>query len=117
VPIDRDAAAVIDDRDRVVDVDGDVDLVAVTGKRLVDRVVVDLLDQVVQTGHTGGTDVHGWPLANGLETLEDLDLVGAVVVHTLLQDGVRLVSLLLSRFFHSSPLTQRCCQIRIGMMT
>ncbi len=34
--LDRDAAAVVDDRDRVVDVDDDVDVVAVAGQGLVD---------------------------------------------------------------------------------
>ena len=45
VPIDGNAAAVVDDRDRVVDVDRDVDLIAETGERLVDRVVDDLVDE------------------------------------------------------------------------
>ena len=80
VQIDRNAAAVVDDRDRVVDVDRDVDLVAVAGQRLVDRVVDDLVDEVVQAGRAGRPDVHRGPLADRLEALEDLDLVGAVVV-------------------------------------
>ena len=45
---DGDAAAVVDDRDRVVRVDRDVDPVAVAGQRLVDRVVDHLVDEVVQ---------------------------------------------------------------------
>ena len=80
VPIDGNAAAVVDDGDRVVDVDRDVDLVAVAGQRLVDRVVDDLVDEVVQPGRTGRPDVHGRPLPHGLEAFEDLDLVRAVVV-------------------------------------
>ena len=50
VLVHRDAAAVVDHGDRVVDVDGDVDLVAVAGERLVDRVVDDLVDQMMQAG-------------------------------------------------------------------
>ena len=46
--------------------------VAVAGQRLVDRVVDDLVDQVVQAALTGGADVHAGPLADRLETLEDL---------------------------------------------
>ena len=80
VAIDRNAAAVVDDGDRVVDVDGDVDLVAEPGQRLVDRVVDDLVDEVMQSGRAGRPDVHGRPLADRLEPLEDLDLVRAVVV-------------------------------------
>ena len=68
------------DGDRVVDVDRDVDLVAVAGQRLVDRVVDDLVDEVVQPGAPGRADVHRRALADRLEAFEDLDLVGAVVV-------------------------------------
>ena len=45
---DRDAAAVVDDGDRVVGVDRDRDLGAEAGQRLVDGVVDDLVDEVVQ---------------------------------------------------------------------
>jgi hypothetical protein len=48
VHVDRNAAAVVDDGDRVVDVDRDVDLIAEAGERLVDRVVDDLVDEVMQ---------------------------------------------------------------------
>ena len=79
VLIDRNAAAVVDDGDRAVDVDRDVDLIAEAGQRLVDRVVDDFVDEVVQPGRPGRPDVHRRPLADGLEAFEDLDLVGAVV--------------------------------------
>ena len=46
--VDGNAAAVVDDSDGVVDVDGDVDLVGVSGERFVDRVVDDFVDQMVQ---------------------------------------------------------------------
>ena len=80
MPIDRNAAAVVDDRDRVVDVNRDVDLIAEAGQRLVDRVVDDLVDEVVQTGRAGRPDVHRRALPHRLEALEDLDLVRAVLV-------------------------------------
>ena len=54
--------------------------VAEPGERLVDRVVDDLVDEVVQPGRSGGADVHGRPLAHGLEAFEDLDALCAVVV-------------------------------------
>ena len=78
--IDGNAAAVVDDGDRAVDVDGDVDLIAEAGQRLVDRVVDDLVDQMVQPARPGRPDVHRRPLANRLQALENLDLVGGVVV-------------------------------------
>ena len=47
--VDRNAAAVVDDRDGVVEVDGDFDLVGVSGERFVDGVVDDFIDQVMQS--------------------------------------------------------------------
>src|SRR4029434_6513641 len=46
--------------------------------RLVDRVVHDLVDEVVQPTRAGRADVHAGPFANGLEALEDGDVLGAV---------------------------------------
>jgi hypothetical protein len=75
----RDAAAVVDDGDGVVGVDGDDDVVAVAGQRLVDRVVDDLEDQVMQTGAIGGVaDVHAGALAHRFQPFEDLDAAFAV---------------------------------------
>ena len=76
--VDRDAAPVVDDRDRVVGVDRDLDGVAEAGERLVDGVVDDLVDQVVQAARTGRADVHAGPLAHGLETLQDGDVLGVI---------------------------------------
>ena len=80
VAIDRNAAAVVDDRDRAVDVNRDVDLIAEAGQRLVDGVVDDFVDEMVQARRTGRPDVHGRPLADRLEPFEDLDLVGRIIV-------------------------------------
>ena len=73
------ATAVVDHCHRTVDVDGDVDLVAETRQRLVDRVVDHLVDEVMQSGWSGRPDVHRRPLADRFQTLENLDLVRAVV--------------------------------------
>src|ERR1700687_2015098 len=76
---DRDAAAVVLDGDRVVGVDRDRDLVAVTDLRFVDRVVDELEDHVVEAGEIiGVAEVHARPLANGLEALQELDRIGGV---------------------------------------
>jgi hypothetical protein len=80
VHVDGDAAAVVDDRHRPVEVDRDIDLGAVAGEGLVDGVVDDFVDQVVQPGRTGRADVHRRALADSLEPFENLDLVGAVAV-------------------------------------
>ena len=46
--IGRNAAAVIHDRDGTVQVDGDINFVAVAGQGFVDGVIDDLVDQVMQ---------------------------------------------------------------------
>ena len=45
----------------------------------VDRVVDHLPDEVVQPGQTGGADVHAGALADRIETLQDLDVLGVVL--------------------------------------
>jgi hypothetical protein len=75
---DRDATAVVDHAHAAVGEQGDLDVVAVAGQRLVDRVVDHLVDQVVQPALAGGADVHARTLADGLEPLEDGDRGGVV---------------------------------------
>jgi hypothetical protein len=77
------AATVVDHRDRVVGVDGDVDARAIARECLVDRVVDDLVDQVMQTAQARRPDVHARTLAHRLETLEDGDVLGVICGRTL----------------------------------
>ncbi len=48
------------------------------GQRLVDGVVDDLVDEVVQAHDAGRADVHARALANGLQALEDGDVLCVV---------------------------------------
>jgi hypothetical protein len=120
--VDRDAAAVVDHGDGVVDVDCDVDLVAVPGQGLVDRVVDNLVDEVMQSGGPGRADIHRRPLANGFEAFENLDLVRAVVVGLGRADTMAVV---LRRYLRRRRLILTGVligidilhQTRIGMMT
>ncbi len=82
VTIHRDPAAVVDHGHRTVDVHGDVHLIAVAGQCLVNRVVDDLVHQVVQPGGARRSDVHGGALANSLEAFKDLDFVRTVFLCT-----------------------------------
>ena len=127
--IDRNAAAVVDDGDRAVDVNRDVDLIAEAGQRLVDRVVDDLVDEVMQPGRPGRPDVHRRPLADRFEPFEDLDLVGAVVVGGQTRSRSGPVMPACRRVRRSSVWSVCCCsgcstrvltvlrQTRIGMIT
>ena len=76
--IDGNAAPVIHNGDGVALVDRHADLRAVAGKRLVDGVVHDLIDQVVQAAGAGRADIHARTLAHGFQTLENLNLRGVV---------------------------------------
>ena len=80
VHVHRDAAAVVGDGDRAIDVDGDLDAVAVAGEVLVDRVVQHLEDAVVEAALVGVADIHAGALADGLETFEFVDLGGIVLL-------------------------------------
>ena len=80
VDVGRNAAAVIVDRGRAVSVEGHLDLVAVAGQSLVDGVVDHLIDHVVEArAVVGVADIHAGPLAHGIEALQNLDGLGAVV--------------------------------------
>ena len=64
--------------------DRDLDQVVAAGQRLVDRVVDDLVDEVVQAARAGRADVHAGTLADRLETLQDGDVLGVITRFRLL---------------------------------
>ena len=74
----RDAAAVVTHGDRAVGVDRHIDRIAVARQGLVDGVVDDLVDEVMQPTVARGPDVHARALPDGLQTLEDGDVLGVV---------------------------------------
>ena len=59
-------------------VSGGLHGVGLSGERLVDSVVDNLVDEVVQAARAGRPDVHARALADGLEALEDSDVLGVV---------------------------------------
>ena len=76
--VDGDAAAVVMHRHAVVRVQRESDAVAEPGHRLVDRVVDDLVGEVVQPALVGAPDVHAGAPAHRLQPFEDLDVAGCV---------------------------------------
>ncbi len=80
VHVDGNAAAIVDDRDGIVGVHGDVDFIGKTGHGFVDGIVDNFPDQVMQTHLAGGTDVHGGAQTNGFESAKDLDGFCVVLV-------------------------------------
>ena len=74
----RDAPAVVHHRDAAVDMDRDLDRLAEPGHVLVNAVVHHFVHEVVEALGAGAPDVHGGALADGVESLQHLDLLGAV---------------------------------------
>ncbi len=79
VQADRNAAPVVGDGHAVVDVNFDFDLIAKPRQGFVDGVIHHLVDQVVQPPLAGVPDVHARPLSDGVEALEDFNIIGVVV--------------------------------------
>ena len=75
----RNAAAVVDHSNRVVDMDADFDLVSVSGKSFVNRVVDDLIYEMVQAQLAGRADVHSGALSDGFHPAENFDGIGGVI--------------------------------------
>ncbi len=79
VNVGRNTAAVVAHGHRAVGIEHHVDGCGVSRERLVDRVVDDLVDHVMQTRTViGVADVHARPLADSVESLQDLDGFGVV---------------------------------------
>ena len=73
--IHRDAAAIILDTNGVVCLDGDKNLVGITGKSLVDRVVNHLIHKMMKPSHRGVTNIHRRSLANCFQAFEHLNVI------------------------------------------
>jgi hypothetical protein len=72
--VDGDPATVVGHRDGFIGMNGYGNFGAVTGQRLIDRVVDQLEYHVVQTrAIIGIADVHPRPLPYGIESFENLD--------------------------------------------
>ncbi len=76
--VDRHPAAVVAHLHRPVGVEEHVDAVAVAAQGLVDGVVDDLPQAVHEAAGVGGPDVHPRAFANGLQALEDLEVMGGI---------------------------------------
>src|SRR5262245_3963308 len=76
--IDRDPATVVAYSDAVVDMDRDIDLIAMTDQRFVNGVVDDLVDQMMKTPLRRIADVHPGAFSDGFQPLQYFDIFGVV---------------------------------------
>ncbi len=81
-----DTPAVVDDGDTPVDVDRHLDRLTEPRHVFVDAVVDDFVDKVMQAVDSGAPDIHGRAFPHGIETFEDLNLIGVVAVRLGLAD-------------------------------
>jgi hypothetical protein len=65
VHIDRDAAAIISNGDAVVDVNDDLDALAITGQGFIDAVIHQLLNHMVKAFDPRIPNIHGRPFPDG----------------------------------------------------
>ena len=84
----RNTAAVIHDRDAVVDVDRHLNRLTESRHMLIDTVVDDFIDEVMEAVHAGAADVHRRPLPHGVQAFQYFDLIRAVAVGFLCGLGV-----------------------------
>ena len=76
--VDRNAAAVIDDSDRVVEVNDGIDARCMAGKRFVDRIVDNLVDQMMQSHLAGRPDIHRRSQTYCFQTFEHFDIASGI---------------------------------------
>ena len=72
-------ATVIDDSYGIIDMNDNVNFGTESRKSFVNRVVDDFVNEVVQSIDSRRTDVHGGPLANRLQSLQNFDVFRSVV--------------------------------------
>ena len=80
VHIDRNATAVIGNGNRVIGMDPNLDVVAVTRKRFVDGVVDDFVHKMMKAARAGRSNVHTRTLAYRFEAFEDLNVRAIVMI-------------------------------------
>ena len=106
VQLDRDTATVVAHRDDIAGQNLHVDIRAETGERFVDGIVDDLVHQVVKPPRACRADVHAGTLAHRFQTLQNLDLLGAVF---LVDGSVHHLHVVLDHFrFLESDLDRLC---------
>ncbi len=69
-PVDRYPPAIVLNHKRTIAVDDDCDPAAVSGKGFINRVVYDLIDQMVQPAGIGAANIHCRALADRGESFE-----------------------------------------------
>ena len=89
--VDGDAAAVVGDGDEAVGLELELDPAGMAGHRLVHGVVQDLGDEMMHGALVGAADIHAGAAANGLQPLEDFDVLGGIIGRFLGRGGEQVI--------------------------
>ena len=89
--IDRNAAAVVADRQPVAGGELDLDAGGMAGHRLVHGVVEHLGGEMMQAALVGAADIHAGAAADRLQPFEDLDVLGRIAVGGFCSRGVEQI--------------------------
>ena len=76
--INRDTTTIVGDSNGITGIDGHSNIFTVSGQSFIDRVIHDLIDQVMQTGRGSRTDIHTGTFPHCFQTLQNLDLLRTV---------------------------------------
>ena len=78
VDIDRNTAPVVDDRDAVIDVNFDLNGIAMAGQRFIDGVVDNFEDKMMQSALASVADIHAGTFAHRFQAFQNFDVFGAI---------------------------------------
>jgi hypothetical protein len=85
----RDAATVINNRNTVVDMDDDLDVLAEPCERFVDTVVNKFIDKMMESRTSCAADIHGRTFPYGLKAFQHLYAVCGIFHPLLAKKGIR----------------------------
>ena len=74
----RNSAAIVANRDAIIQMNHHVYFCAVPTHSLIDRIVDDLINQMMQTINRRRADIHSWSFTNGFKPLKDLNIIGGI---------------------------------------
>ena len=87
--VDGNAAAIVNHRDGVVEVDGDFNLGGETGQGFVDGIIHHFIHEMMQTQFARRPNVHGGTFAHCFHAAQHFDGVGIVVVVSAVASAIR----------------------------
>ncbi len=111
VDFNRDAPAIIDYRNAVVLVDGDLDCRAESRHRFVDRIIDDFVNKMVQSVRSGGSDIHRRTFSYRVEALENLN--GSGVIGAQMNLFLAWITLRWDSLMGAQPTTHRIGGVRV----